>query len=112
MTTASDLPEICQDSLAVALRPDLFKALCDPVRVSIVATLATRKAPSNVSDLASCCGIDFSGVSRHLKLLREAGVVSGVKDGRAMLYQLNTDHLIETLEGLAAALRRCREQAV
>lgn len=108
MTIPSKLPDICQESLTVALRPDLFKALCDPVRVSIVATLAMRKDPASVSDLTGCCGIDFSGVSRHLKLLREAGVVTGVKQGRTMLYQLNTDNLIETLEGVAQALKLCQ----
>lgn len=108
MTTTADFPETCQSSLATCMRPELFKALCDPVRVSIVATLATRKTPSTVSDLASCCGIDFSGVSRHLKILREAEVVSGVKQGRSMLYQLNTDDLVGTLRGLADALMSCQ----
>ena len=108
MTETNSLPLICQQTLAEELRPDLFKALCDPVRVSIVATLAARAETATVSDLTSCCGIDFSGVSRHLKILREAGLVSATKNGREVRYQLNTDDLTATLRAIANALDACR----
>ena len=108
MNVANSLPLVCQQTLAEELRPDLFKALCDPVRISIVATLAARSETSTVSDLTSCCGIDFSGVSRHLKILREAGLVSATKRGREVRYQLNTDDLIATLRAIANALDACK----
>lgn len=93
------------------MRPDLFKALCDPVRISIVANLAVRAVPSTVSDLTTCCGIDFSGVSRHLKILRDAGVVSAQKTGREVFYQLKTEELSETLHNMADALTGCQSSA-
>lgn len=93
------------------MRPDLFKALCDPVRISIVATLATRSAPSSVTDIAVCCGIDFSGVSRHLKILKDAGVLVSERDGRSVLYSLNSHTLTATLRRVADALDVCRSQA-
>lgn len=97
--------------MSAALRPALFKALCDPVRVSIVARLATRQDPVAVSDLVACCGIDFSGVSRHLKLLRQAGVVSATREGRSVRYSLNSDALCQVLRASADALEQCSEQA-
>lgn len=111
MSGNPELPEICQETLSEALRPELFKAMSDPVRISIIATLATRAEFSTVSEIAECCGIDFSGVSRHLKILREAEIVSAEKKGRAVLYRLNTEDLVETLQGLAMSLTRCAEQA-
>ncbi|WP_371396872.1 ArsR/SmtB family transcription factor [Fretibacter rubidus] len=111
MSPTRPLPDICQQHLAAAFQPDMFKALCDPVRVSIIADLATRKDPVPVSAIAQCCGIDFSGVSRHLKILREAGLVSATKDGRSVLYQLRTEHMAQTLQGLADALRLCQKSA-
>lgn len=111
MSTTLKLPEICEMSLVQAMRPEVFKALCDPNRIAIVATLATKRGPSNVSDIAEGCGIDFSGVSRHLKILKEAGLLSAVRQGRTVQYALKSDELIATLEGLTAALKQCGAQA-
>lgn len=111
MENGHSLPEMCQTILAEHMRPDLFKALCDPVRISIVATLATQAQAATVSDLTECCGIDFSGVSRHLKILKEAGVVSANKHGREMHYSLNIDDLSQTLRALANALDSCKDIA-
>lgn len=108
MNTAQSLPKICQTSLAAHLRPDLFKALSDPVRISIVATLAAQPKAHTVSDLTACCGIDMSGVSRHLKILRDAGVVTAHKQGRDKLYELKTQELAESLRAMADALLMCQ----
>ncbi len=112
MTRNIDLPAICQTELQAVMSPDFFKALCDPMRISIVATLATMSAPARVSDIAECCGIDFSGVSRHLKILREAGILNAEKEGRAVLYSLKTEELAETLRAMASALEACQKQAI
>lgn len=111
MSSSKSFPGKCQQSLADHMRPDLFKALCDPVRISIVATLAAQAESQTVGDLTECCGIDFSGVSRHLKILREAGVVNADKNGREMLYSLKTEELAETLHAMADALIGCRDIA-
>ena len=96
-----------QESLQDALCPDTFKALCDPMRVSIIATLAGRKSPAKVGDLVGCCGIDFSGVSRHLKILRDADILSVEKKGRSVLYTLKTTELAKKMRRLAEALEAC-----
>lgn len=111
MAETTILPHCCTAALAETMKPELFRALCDPVRISIVATLASKDEPSNVSDVAQCCGVDFSGVSRHLKILKEAGVLSSRRDGREVLYWLDTDMLATTLRAIAEALEVCRAQA-
>jgi len=102
------LSDECSAALEGYLRPSLFRALCDPQRLSLLCRLATAHEPLTVTDAASCCGVHISGVSRHLSMLREAGIVSASRDGRQVRYQLRFDNLIDTLRGLADALDDCR----
>jgi DNA-binding transcriptional ArsR family regulator len=88
------------------LRPEFFKALGDPVRLAIVAHMAQQGEPSTVTAVSGCCGIDFSGVSRHLKILREAGIVKAEKRGRETFYSLQTGKITKTLRGLSDILER------
>jgi len=111
MASIKPLPDMCVESLAQLLRPDLFKALSDPTRIAIVASLATRKDAATVSDVSQCCGIDFSGVSRHLKLLRDASIVNAEKRGREVLYSLNGTQLAMSLRAMADAIEMCGAQS-
>ena len=107
MNTANQLPDQCLTALDAYLRPELFKALCDPMRLTIVAFLAVQKQPTTVGELSDQCAIDFSGVSRHLKILKEAEVVAAQKTGREVRYELNCENLTLVLRGLADALEAC-----
>ena len=97
--------------MAAALdHPDtaaLFRALGDPRRLAILADLAARGEPARVMDIGTCCGIDVSGVSRHLKTLRDAGLVSAKKQGRETLYALRARELADALEATAERIRSC-----
>jgi len=84
--------------------PDFFKALGDPVRLALVLYMAHLGKPSTVTEVSGCCGIDFSGVSRHLKILREAGIVTATKKGRKTYYALDTGKSKATLNRLAEIL--------
>ena len=68
---------------------DAFQALADPTRRVIIETLATGER--QVNDIASQAGIHQSGVSRHLRLLNEAGYVSMRADGQRRLYSLKPE---------------------
>ena len=87
------------------IHPEFFKALGDPTRLALVSYLAEVGKPSTVTEVSSCCGIDFSGVSRHLKILREAGIVKVTKKGRQSFYSLETDKITNTLIGITEILK-------
>ena len=89
------------------MRPELFKALCDPVRIGVVCRLATATEPQTVSQVADCCGVHLSGVSRHLATLRDAGIAKAEKVGREMRYRIDCSELAQTLRALAEALEAC-----
>ena len=65
---------------------DAFQALADPTRRSIVEAL--RNGERQVNDIVEQAGIHQSGVSRHLRILHEAGFVSMRPDGQRRLYCL------------------------
>jgi DNA-binding transcriptional ArsR family regulator len=102
------LPPECLNALEAGLSPELFKALCDPTRLSVVARLAVATAPLTVTEVSDCCGVHISGVSRHLAILRQAGVVTSEKHGREVRYTLEFGALAGALRGLADALDACR----
>jgi ArsR family transcriptional regulator len=89
---------------ALSLDPDvrLLAALADPTRLAIVRELA---AQSDVCacDFTSCCDVGQPTVSHHLKVLREAGVVTSERRGSWIYYRLRPD-VAERLAGIARGL--------
>jgi len=69
----------------------MFKALGDPARVAILATLARAEHEVCVCDLTSGLDLNQSTVSHHLKLLKEAGFVTSVRRGTWGYYSLAPD---------------------
>jgi ArsR family transcriptional regulator, arsenate/arsenite/antimonite-responsive transcriptional repressor len=97
----------CCEPLGSVLSPKLFKALCDPNRVAILARLAETCAPCTVSQVAGCCPVDLSVVSRHLAQLRDAGILHAEKHGKEVHYSIRARELVSTLRAIADAIERC-----
>ncbi len=103
-----DLPRPCAEALRPHLKPEVFRALADPTRLTLVARLAVAPGPLTVTEVADCCGVHLSGVSRHLAALRDAGVVEAERSGREVRYRLDCRAVAAALRGLADALEECR----
>ena len=82
---------------------DAFESLADPTRRRIVAALREGERP--VGDIVQRAGVHQSGVSRHLRILHEAGFVSVRPDGQRRLYALRPEPFRE-LEAWLADYRR------
>ena len=86
---------------------EIFKALSDPTRLRLVKLLndcqpgVCKGGPLCVNALAHQLGVTQSAVSQHLRILRQAGLVSGVRRGSFMHYSLDPGGL----EKYKAALR-------
>jgi DNA-binding transcriptional ArsR family regulator len=85
------------------LHAGLCSALADPKRIMILYALAEK--PRNVTDIAETLGHPQSTISRHLRVLRERGLVRTRRDGSAVVYTLVDQRLIEALDTLRAVLR-------
>jgi DNA-binding transcriptional ArsR family regulator len=68
---------------------DAFETLADPTRRRILARLRDGERP--VGEIVRDAGIHQSGVSRHLKILHDAGFVSVRPDGQRRLYALRPE---------------------
>ncbi|MDH3013663.1 MULTISPECIES: ArsR/SmtB family transcription factor [Gordonia] len=82
---------------------DAFEAIADPTRRALVERLAQR--PARVVDLAAEHPISRPAISRHLRVLGEAGVVAAVDHGRERHYELVSGGLApvrDWLDGLAS----------
>jgi DNA-binding transcriptional ArsR family regulator len=81
----------------------LFHALADPARLRIVQTMKAGECA--VGDIVARMDIEQSGVSRHLRILAEAGIVQMRPDGQKRLYSLRKE-AFDQLEAWVAAYRR------
>jgi DNA-binding transcriptional ArsR family regulator len=66
--------------------PDLLSAAAEPTRRRLLQLLGT--GPRTVNELAGPFAVTRSAVSQHLRVLAEAGLVRGRKDGRQRFYEL------------------------
>lgn len=93
--------------LAPHLSPRLFKALADPSRLALLVRLAEAEGPRTVSEAAQGGSVDLSVVSRHLAILREAGVIQCVKRGKQVYCSVAGGTVARLLRNLADALESC-----
>mgnify|MGYP000357318739 FL=1 len=70
----------------IAAQARIFKALGHPSRLLMVDAL--REGEKCVCELQALVGDDMSTISKHLAVLREAGVVSAEKRGTSIYYRL------------------------
>jgi ArsR family transcriptional regulator len=82
----------------------MFKALGDPARVAILATLGRAENEVCVCDFTSGLGLNQSTVSHHLKLLKDAGLVTSVRRGTWGYYSLTPDARARVEDALALVL--------
>ena len=71
----------------------VFEAIADPTRRHIVELVATRELPAG--DIAAAFRVSRPAISRHLRVLREAGVLVSRGDGQRRLYRLEPTALDE-----------------
>lgn len=89
------------------LSPKFFRALCDSNRLQLLAMLATCCGTRTVSELSVCCPVDVSVVSRHLAILRDAGILEARRQGKEVHYAVRYDAIVRELRQLADALEAC-----
>lgn len=78
----------------------VFRALAHPARVQIVRELSGGDEKC-VCELVEACGLGWSTVSRHLSVLREAGVIADEKRGLQVFHRLTlpcTSRFIDCLD--------------
>jgi ArsR family transcriptional regulator len=92
------------------LHANLCSAISDPRRILLL--YAIHEQPRNVSSLAEVVEISQPAASRHLKLLRERGLVEPHREGSSVIYTLTDARLITALDLLRDVLfKRLEDRA-
>ncbi|MBS4104355.1 ArsR/SmtB family transcription factor [Tsukamurella paurometabola] len=99
------------DGLLDELHP-LFRALGEPMRLSILRALLAHPKGMTVTELVDALDAPQSTTSRHLTVLRHAAVVDAARIGTSRVYTVTVGHeTLDALDALTATIRVClREQ--
>jgi len=89
---------------------DAFNAVAEPRRREILNYLALMEHP--VGEIVDTLGMEQPSVSKHLRVLKEVGLVSSRRDGRRMLYRTNADAIRPLHEWTGTFQRFWRHQLV
>jgi ArsR family transcriptional regulator len=85
------------------LEADFCFALSDPNRILMLYALSEK--PLNVTELTHELGLNQPTTSRHLKVMRERGLVQTVRTGTTVTYHLTDQRLIQALDLLRSVMR-------
>src|SRR6266446_5483944 len=91
-----------------ATTSDSFNAVAETRRRDILSYLALQERP--VGDIVTTLGLEQPSVSKHLRVLRDVGLVHVRRDGRRMLYRTNAEAIRPLHEWTATFERFWRHQ--
>jgi len=87
----------------IALEAEFCAALSDATRIFMLYALSERSL--NVTELTNEFGIPQPTTSRHLKILRDRGLVDTERQGTMIIYRLTDQRIIQALDLLRSAMR-------
>ncbi|MEZ4337176.1 MAG: metalloregulator ArsR/SmtB family transcription factor [Sandaracinaceae bacterium] len=90
-------PRVCSP-VELKRAADLLAALAHPIRLQIVDGLLAGQ--TDVTAMVECLGHPQALISKHLKVLRDAGVVLAVRDGRHRYYRVSRPEVAQILRSL------------
>lgn len=93
------------------LDPELFRLLSEPTRVKLLSCLIKCGRPCSVTEIAECCSIDFSVVSRHLASMAKLGVLDASKEGRTVWYEARTSEIADRFRAIADSVDQWKTQS-
>lgn len=83
-----------------------FKALGEQNRMTIFNHLCGCRTKVNVNEVATCCDVDLSVISRHLATLKKAGVLLSEKKGKEVFYSVDAKAIAKQLRDLADKIEK------
>ena len=96
-----------KEKLFCASHARVIKAMAHPSRLWILRRLS--EGERCVCELVDGLGADFSTVSRHLAVLRQAGIISDDKRGKQIFYRLRVPCVLKFMDCVSAVIREQAE---
>ena len=98
-------PDMTPKQAASCCRP--VDDLLDPTRLRLLGCMIKCGRACSVGEVAECCSVDLSVVSRHLQALARAGLAVPSRTGRTVAYAVQSERLCASLRALADAIEDC-----
>ncbi len=92
------------ESTAAELKSEVLEALAHPNRIRILEFL--RRGPRCNCEIAPALGIEQSNLSRHLKMLVQAGILLSWKDGLRVNFKVTDSRIFKLLDIVTALARK------
>jgi DNA-binding transcriptional ArsR family regulator len=92
------------------LEADFCFALSDPTRILMLYALSESRL--NVTELTNELGVSQPTTSRHLKVLRDRGLVNTTRQGTTITYHLSDKRLVQALDLLRSVMRDGLKQRI
>ena len=93
-----------QEQLRLNARATVLKALSHPTRLWLLEQLQQQE--HCVCDLTDGVNADISTVSKHLSVLKQAGIISSRRDGKQIYYRLETPCLLKMLSCVETVIEK------
>src|SRR5580765_3255359 len=100
----------CMFMARAATTSDAFNAVAEPRRRDILNYLILQERP--VGDIVAALGMEQPSVSKHLRVLKDVGLVHARRDGRQMFYRTNAEAIRPLHEWASTFERYWRQQLI
>ena len=90
------------EDLVFKVKADLLKSLAHPSRLAILDFLKTREA--SVGEMVTKLGIEQSGLSKHLSILKQAGILSSRQEKVTVFYSVRNKDIFVVLRTISRIL--------
>lgn len=95
--------------MVLKIKADFLAALANPVRLAAIEELRAGESP--VGRMVERLGVEQSSLSKHLAILRHAGIVVSRKRKSTVLYSIRDREIFRVLRPIAQILRKRMEES-
>jgi ArsR family transcriptional regulator len=95
---------ILGDELVFKIKADFLKCLAHPVRLAVIERL--KSGERSVGQLVQDLGVEQSSLSKHLSVLRQAGIVRSRQEKASVHYSIRDRDIFLVLRPIAEILRK------
>ena len=97
-------PKNLTDKLVFKIKADFLRSLAHPVRLEIIEFLRGGESP--VNRMVQALGVEQSGLSKHLAILRQSGIVTSRQEKVTVYYSIRDREIFQVLRPMARMLRK------
>lgn len=95
---------LSSDELVFKIKTDFLKSLAHPVRLAVIEYLKSREA--SVGQMVQSLQVEQSSLSKHLSILRQAGILTSRQEGVTVYYSIRDQDIFHVLRPIAEILRK------